>query len=50
MDGIDYVAHLRADSARFIDLLEAGPLDAPVAACPGWDLRGLATHLGGVHR
>jgi uncharacterized protein (TIGR03083 family) len=50
MDGIDYVGHLRADAARLAELLEAGPLDAPVAACPGWDLRALGGHLGWVHR
>jgi uncharacterized protein (TIGR03083 family) len=50
MDGIDYVAHLRADTERFLAALERGPRDAPVAACPGWDLKALAVHLGGVHR
>ena len=25
-------------------------LDAPVAHCPGWTLRDLADHLGGVHQ
>ena len=28
----------------------AAPADAPVATCPGWDVRGLVDHLVGVHR
>jgi len=28
----------------------AAPADAPVATCPGWDVRGLVAHLVGVHR
>src|SRR3984893_8534794 len=27
-----------------------GPLDAPVPPCPGWDVRDLVRHVGGVHR
>jgi uncharacterized protein (TIGR03083 family) len=50
MDGIDYVAHLRANTERLVGLLEEGPLDAPIAACPDWDLKALAAHLGWVHR
>lgn len=32
------------------ELARTGPLDAPVAACPGWDLRELVVHVGRVHR
>ena len=46
----DRVSHLRDDTARLAACLETGDLDAPVAACPGWDLRRLAVHVGGVHR
>jgi uncharacterized protein (TIGR03083 family) len=28
----------------------AGPLDAPVQACPGWDVARLVGHVGSVHR
>ena len=45
-----YLDHIRADVDRFAAALDRGPLDAPVAACPGWDLARLAAHLGGVHR
>ncbi len=42
-------AQLRADSARITELIGTD-LDAAVPACPGWDVRDLAVHLGGVHR
>lgn len=45
-----YLDHIRADVDRFAAALERGPTDAPVAACPGWDLARLAAHLGSVHR
>lgn len=30
--------------------VRTGSLDAPVAACPGWDLRKLVEHTGFIHR
>lgn len=45
-----YIAHLRGETAAFADAVRTGPLDAPVAACPGWDLARLTTHLGFIHR
>ena len=45
-----YVEHLLADALRFARLLDAEPLDRPVDACPGWDLRRLAEHTGQIHR
>jgi uncharacterized protein (TIGR03083 family) len=45
-----YLEHVLADTARFTTAVRLGPLDAPIAACPGWDLRGLTAHLGMVHR
>ena len=45
-----YLDHIRADVDRFAAALERGPLDAPIAGCPGWDLARLAGHLGSVHR
>jgi uncharacterized protein (TIGR03083 family) len=45
----DLVSLLRTQTAAFAALLSSD-LDAPVAHCPGWTLRDLADHLGGVHQ
>jgi uncharacterized protein (TIGR03083 family) len=45
-----YVDHLLADVDRFAVAIEIGPLDAPISACPGWDLARLTEHLGQIHR
>ncbi len=45
-----YVVHLLADAERFAAAVRRGPLDATVAACPGWDLRALTVHMGLIHR
>lgn len=45
-----YADAVLADAARFAEAVRTGPLDAPVAACPGWDLRALTAHLGHIHR
>lgn len=42
-------AQLRGDAARITSLIP-GNLDAVVPDCPGWTLRDLVEHLGGVHR
>lgn len=47
---LDHLGHLRAAAGAFAAVLEQGPLDAPVAGCPGWDVRQLGVHLGIVHR
>ena len=47
---LDHVALLRGELDRFVAALESGPLDAPVAACPGWDLGRLGAHMAFVHR
>jgi uncharacterized protein (TIGR03083 family) len=47
---IDYLAHLRADADAVLAVLAIADLTEPVRACPGWSLRELAEHLGGVHR
>jgi uncharacterized protein (TIGR03083 family) len=47
---LDHLSLLAADIDAFAAAVEHGPLDAPIAGCPGWDLAGLAAHLGGVHR
>lgn len=41
---------IRDDSSRLAVCAERGNLAAPVAACPGWDLRELVVHTGGVQR
>lgn len=45
-----HLAHLAVEARRLADLVAGGPLDAAVAACPGWDVRRLAVHVGVVHR
>jgi uncharacterized protein (TIGR03083 family) len=40
---------LRNDAARITELI-ATDLSARVPSCPGWTLRDLVEHLGGVHR
>jgi uncharacterized protein (TIGR03083 family) len=45
---IDYLAHLRADSARFLDVLTAADPDARVPPCPDWTAADLLWHLGEV--
>lgn len=45
-----YVDQLLADTTRFAAAVRLGPLDAPVAACPGWDVRALTEHMGHVQR
>lgn len=45
-----HVMWFRTEADAFSRVLEAGDLDAPVPACPGWTLNDLTAHLGGVHR
>lgn len=45
-----YLDHLAADSERFAVVLETAAVDAPIAACPGWDILRLAEHIGHIHR
>lgn len=46
----DWLSLLRAHTERFAEVIERGDLGAPVASCPGWSLRNLVDHLGGVHQ
>jgi uncharacterized protein (TIGR03083 family) len=46
----DCLDHLTAATARFSTALAAGDPAAPVPPCPGWSVRDLTHHLGGVHR
>jgi uncharacterized protein (TIGR03083 family) len=45
-----YPEFLRADAERMAVAFEHGPTDAPVAACPGWDVRQLVEHMAYIHR
>jgi uncharacterized protein (TIGR03083 family) len=45
---LDYLDHLRIDSARFLDVLRRAPGDARVPSCPDWDADELLWHLAGV--
>jgi uncharacterized protein (TIGR03083 family) len=47
---LDHLAHLRREAAGLATAVAAGAPDAPIAGCPGWTLRGLAKHVGTVHR
>ena len=47
---VDFIESLRDSVDRFSLAVRSGPLDAPVAGCPGWDLAELTRHLGFVHR
>lgn len=46
----DHLAALRADGRRFAEAAVAAGSAAPVPTCPGWSVRDLVLHLGGVHR
>ena len=43
--GIDYLAHLARDSARFLDVLRQTPPETRVPTCPDWDADDLLWHL-----
>lgn len=46
----DWLDLLHLHTARFADVVGDADLDAPVTFCPGWSVRDLAIHLGGVHQ
>jgi uncharacterized protein (TIGR03083 family) len=45
---LDYLAHLREDSERFVAVLREAPADAAVPTCPDWRADDLLWHLGEV--
>jgi uncharacterized protein (TIGR03083 family) len=45
---VDYLAHLRADSERFAEVMAGCNPDAPVPTCEGWTAADLVWHLGEV--
>jgi len=46
----DYLAAVLADADRIAAACDVGPPSSTVAACPGWSLVDLVTHVGAVHR
>lgn len=49
--GVDLGQHYRETRLRLTAVLEAQPEDAwarPVAACPGWDVKAVVSHLVGI--
>ena len=47
---LGFVDALRLEAGQVSVLLAAADLAAPVRSCPGWQVRDLVEHLGGVHR
>ena len=45
---LDYLAHLRENSARFVAVLRDAPADGAVPTCPEWRADDLLWHLGEV--
>jgi uncharacterized protein (TIGR03083 family) len=45
---LDYLAHLREDSSRFVAVLRDSPADGEVPTCPDWVADDLLWHLGEV--
>lgn len=50
MDIDTLIDHLEIDGPALADAGARAGLDAAVPACPGWTIRDLVTHTGGVHR
>lgn len=46
----DHIAVLDHEGKRLADVAERAGVDAEVPTCPGWRVRDLLGHLGGVHR
>jgi uncharacterized protein (TIGR03083 family) len=44
------IARVRTEGEALARAAEAGPFDAPVPGCPGWDVEALLRHIGDVHR
>ncbi len=50
MEVVEHLEALRREGALLADAASAVELDAPVPHCPGWRVRELVRHTGGVHR
>lgn len=49
MEADSYVRQVRHDVERMAEVARETDLDAPVPTCPGWSMRDLVRHLGGIH-
>ena len=47
-NSLDYLDHLKQESARFFEALHDVPSDAPVPTCPSWNAEDLLWHLAEV--
>lgn len=50
MDTAEHIDALRAAGRELAEAARRAGPDAPVPTCPGWRVRDLVTHTGGVHR
>jgi uncharacterized protein (TIGR03083 family) len=50
MAEIDHIEVLAAEGAGLLACVQQGPLDAPIAACPGWTVLDVARHIGTTWR
>ena len=50
MEVSEHVEALRTAGERLAAVIAESDLDTAVPPCPGWDVRELVRHLGGVHR
>jgi uncharacterized protein (TIGR03083 family) len=50
MAEIDHIEVLAAEGAALLAAVQQGPLDAPIAACPGWTVLDVARHIGTTWR
>lgn len=48
--GLDHISIIQNETARLVELLNTGPLTAPVPGCPDWNLGDLGVHMVGVQR
>ena len=45
-----YLDAIRADADIMSSIIRTADAEAPIAACPGWDVGAVVTHTGDVHR
>jgi len=50
VDVSELIAGVRREGDRLLRVAADGDLNAPVPTCPGWELRDLVRHIGGIHR
>ncbi len=50
MESAEHIAAIDAAGRRFAAVLARSGLQDAVPPCPGWDVRELTRHLGGIHR